>query len=739
MEDLNVLIKKQGKPASVNHREWQFFVIGIGALRRMVAGSVNEPLLKDALAGAAKVKELLAEGSVVKLGQRIYIENRYNQAKRFKQDLFDQLDYGHACQFSDVRIFLAEADQLRKLLDTVHEDAPIVLGYLKNICLTANDLAPLRQALPFKGALTSVLKVMGSPAPEGFNMIVKETIKQGTFDPLLSLIIWISREWYRLAPQEVYAVFEVMAQKGGFSKWSIEQWDEFKDGIEGYYRAGLGMMKYELFQSFLKHQHDPSSIERLKIDIERQVNGDIAWGDFWGTDGPIADDLAILSRYIPVKDITLWDFSHMAQRLKHTLEQRRENWSQEVDEGMRELYRASFSKTAIVYEGAEDKAAHRDRLNQRLSLMAREDSGRSEIQEVFNRILRNQELRVMDQVVLLEMIFQSTGAQRFDLIAIPREDGSNLEWLGRWAVLLGGGWQKVVRSREVFINAGKAVEMISNEDLDRVCADHRVPTVGQIKRDFNDKDKQRDWMFRYPGRSPESICRNLLSIRLLQVLKKQFMPILDDIKIEQANYKLQKQIDALNLYIGFFDDFFHLMGCMGTGGCIWHDRDRQVADIRYHFGIIALKDEKGRFLGKALIQLIRSGIMGLPEKRSPKGWQVLVVTTNNLFRKNLGADTFEAYTAMFKVAQILAHKNGLQGAVLIEDPEMHAQEALERGYVEELVRRGWLIKKELSENIIGALNRDGSIRYQYTKVYLIQIPSGAFHLQSLRNERPSGA
>ena len=723
MEDFRVSIKDCPTSFPVGKMEWHFFVTGIGALRRMVGGTVNEHLLTDVLAGKERVMEFFSEGCIAKLGQRIEMESWHNQAKRFRQDLFDNLDYVPTHHFSDVQTLLTEADQLRRLLEIVHEDAPIVLGFLKDLRLTAGDVEGLRQGLPFKHALTAVLKVMGSSNPAGYNTVVKETIERGSFDKLLSLIIWIARDRFRLAPQEVYAVLGIIVRMGNFSEWTRDQWDEFKRHVEGYYKSGLPMLTYDLFKCFLEHQKEPSSIEKLKIDMENQLGEAIAWGGLRDMSGPIEDELAVMARFMPVRDRTLKDYSDMALRLKRVLVDRHEDWIQEVDEGLRQLYMVSFTRTPIVYEATENKAVNRESLNQRLSLLAREDGERPPIQEVFDCILRNQELRVIDQAVLVDMIFPSAGVQRDDYIAMPREDRSNLEWLNRWTVLLGDSWHKVVKKREVVLKASTVVELLSVEDFNRICRNHSVPTIQEIEREPKASDKRQDWVHRYPGCSSAQICRKLLSIRLLQKLKTVFLSVLADIQKEQINYKTREQGGLLSLFIGFFDDFLHLMGCMGTGVCNWDLTDQLVADCRYHFGAIALKDEKGCLFARAQVQLLRESISDLPEKRSSKGWQVLAVTTNNFLKKDFGVDTFVAYTAMLEVTQILAEKNGLQGAVLVEDPEIHAQEDLERGYVQTLAERGWLVKRELSEDIIFTLN--------YRRVYLIQIPTGTFHLQAV--------
>ena len=183
---------------------------------------------RECAAGKERVKEILAEGIVVKLGQRIDIENWCNQGTGFRQNLFDNLDYVHTHHFFDFQTLLTEADQLRGLVDIVHEDAPVVLGFLKDLGLTAGDVAGLRQALPFKNALTSVFRVMGSSAPLEHS---GRNDRAGTFDKLLSLIIWIAQEHYRLA-QEIYVAFGIMVRMGRYSEWSAAQWDGTKVKIE---------------------------------------------------------------------------------------------------------------------------------------------------------------------------------------------------------------------------------------------------------------------------------------------------------------------------------------------------------------------------------------------------------------------------------------------------------------------------------------------------------------------------
>ena len=55
------------------------------------------------------------------------------------------------------------------------------------------------------------------------------------------------------------------------------------------------MLTYELF-STLEHQHDPSSIEKFKIDMGIRWTV-IAWGGFHGMDGPVEDELAVMAVY----------------------------------------------------------------------------------------------------------------------------------------------------------------------------------------------------------------------------------------------------------------------------------------------------------------------------------------------------------------------------------------------------------------------------------------------------------
>jgi len=64
----------------------------------------------------------------------------------------------------------------------------------------------------------------------------------------------------------------------------------------------------------------------------------------------------------------------------------------------------------------------------------------------------------------------------------------------------------------------------------------------------------------------------------------------------------------------------------------------------------------------------------------------------------------------------------MQGATLAVDPVIHAQGNPEHGFVQNLVAKGWLAEKSLSEEVFVARAVNGSHpEYTYRDVYLSRL------------------
>jgi len=217
--------------------------------------------------------------------------------------------------------------------------------------------------------------------------------------------------------------------------------------------------------------------------------------------------------------------------------------------------------------------------------------------------------------------------------------------------------------------------------------------------------------------------RPMLADRISQKFFALFAPDIFEIEKELRGFKTVEREVAQGFYTGFFDDLLHLMGFMMTGVCTWDERDKQVADAKYHFGKIALKDSSGRILGLSQVQLLKSGIQGRPRKKGSKGWRVIALPGTNLYQGNIGMEKERAMLAIFETAQRLAEELDMEGAVLPVDPNIHSNYPFEKSTISQLVSKGWLKKVTLNEEV-----KVTPTRYPYKGVYLIDIPKKAMFL-----------
>ena len=110
-------------------------------------------------------------------------------------------------------------------------------------------------------------------------------------------------------------------------------------------------------------------------DIENEVRN-IAWGDFKGISEEVkekyslssVDELAILSRYIPILNQSAKDYSGVYEGIKESLQNKGDAWVEEVDPDLRSLYKFGKTNSIIVYEGesGEDEVA-REKFHKQLA------------------------------------------------------------------------------------------------------------------------------------------------------------------------------------------------------------------------------------------------------------------------------------------------------------------------------------------------------------------------------------
>ncbi len=237
------------------------------------------------------------------------------------------------------------------------------------------------------------------------------------------------------------------------------------------------------------------------------------------------------------------------------------------------------------------------------------------------------------------------------------------------------------------------------------------------------------------NQSDEDRKRLILADRLASELITIFSKDIEAIQKDLPRYKRHERESGTEYRIGFFDDLLHLMSFMMTGVCTWLERDRQVADTRYHFGKLGIKDATGRILGVSQAQLTKAHINGHAQKTSEKGWSVLTLPGINLSEGDIGMNKEKGVLALLETAQRLAEDAGMEGAVIPVDQSIYTNHPANEGkIIKDLLSRGWLREVTLSESVV--LSQGPAPKYSYNRVYLVQIPKSQWILNLPMKEKP---
>lgn len=636
----------------------------------------------------------------------------------------------------DLAGYLEEYRQIIATMDIVHSNISLVLRSLTEVKISLKEFKDLRKAIPFNNPLTRILRMLGERKETigGYRDVTQKVKNAGGLGFLRDLILKIARKKGRSAPQEIAGVLEIVREypQGEINKWGEKAWRSFDEDIEAYYAAGFKVISYKLFDYFRVHRNDPIQIKTFKDDIEKEL-GSIAWGNFQGLSEEFkakygltaVDELSLLSNYIPIANLSGRDYEDMYGKIQAALKARPDN---EVPEEARQLFTFEGTKSAIVYQApAEERAAEkRDALHKNLVSYA--EIPEKDLEGFIADHLHHPEQRDDAKLKRAIMVFlaQEGGIDVARLKAIPTNDEDAYAWLGGWSTILRDTWKEDIGPKVRTMLRNK-VAALSKGELAALREKYNVPEVLGSKRKKKDEETSGD-----KDNSIDDKQRRLI-VLADKIYGKLVVIFSDDIEAltkELDCYKRVEQAGSEAYYAGYFDDLLHLMSFMMTGVCTWVERARQVADKRYHFGKIAVKNAQGRILAVSQVQLVRSAIVGLSEKASPQGWRVLALPGVNPYEGEIGISKEKAVLAMLQLAQRLAKDSGMQGAVIPAEVAIYAQRPFERKIIVDLFKKGWLKKATLSESITLSNGGMGAQNYTYKDVYLVQIPESEFFITS---------
>jgi len=596
----------------------------------------------------------------------------------------------HQIEKYDLNKFLSEMSEIASVLRITHDNFPLVLSALIAMDHPITRFKSLRTELPINNPLTRIIRHLGESEDRagGYLGVTQKVSGAEGFDYLYDIILDIAKRRKKNAPQEVSGVLEVLRgiPSTEMKQWGEKGWQDFAQNIQDYYDNGFKVITKQFFNYFMKHKDDAVAIKELQEDILKELGNvdkklNIAWGGFKGLtktfkekyDLSTVDELAILARYIPMANLSGRDYEGVYENLKNTLNSMKDTWRGEVDPVLRTLYTFGKTKSTIVYQAKDDKAA-KEREKLHIDLINLTEKAKGDLQGIMSKHLKDPEKTDKENLkkAILTFIKGKRGINMSYLSHAPPTDSKLNEWLSKWHTILNDTWKDALRP-----------------EIDKL-VDRIIKVKGPKRQEI--LDQTQDF--------------------LLHIFDEDITKIAEDLK----SYQSLEQATEDAYYVGFFDDLLHLMAFMMTGVCTWGCRPAQVTDKRYHFGKIVVKDSSGRLHGASQVQLLKATIQGLPDKATPQGWRVLALPGINLSEGKIDLARKQAVLAMLQAAQKLAKDAGMTGAVIPTNATIHSNHGFEHKLIQELFRKGYLKEVSLSDTIILTAS------YPYQHVYLLQLP-----------------
>jgi len=686
------------------------------------------------------------------------------------------------------------------LLSIVHSNFPLVLDAITATGQSVMHFRPLREALYFNNPLTRIIRMLG----ERSNIIggnLEFTLKMqecGQFDYFFEAVVDICNTRKRLAPQEVAGMIDLLKNMK-ISKWNKADWDTFQASISRYHQAGFKVLNVELYNYFMAHENEATTMEEFKTDVDREL-GNVAWGSFKGLSDAfkskygISDEgeLSLVSRFIPAANLSVKDFVRKYQQIKAVLAKRGIAWTDEVDEKFRHTYAFYGTEGYVKYE-SDSPQAETARKALCDNLQSYTETPEPTLEAIVDLLGNDEEFSKLTDTqkkrAIIEFVLRARGQDRQALSRIPATDQELLDWLIQWASFLQDTWKadyadqlrEMVRKKIATLEGAPLETLFKSTKLDRFQfgrikkAKELLPTGAQVQRildlDGDDEKKiaklkdlitPRMASFASDDLRNPTLMASIMSDVVIsgspivsEAFKMAHQQMLSDIgdrtdeerklviladkisaglvtifskDIETIQSEVPKYIrherDSEEVYrVGFYDDLSHLMSFMMTGVCTWVERDRQVADTRYHFAKIAVKDTGANVLAVSQVQLAKCHIQGLPQKTTP-GWSMLALPGINRRPGDIGMSSEKAVLAILEAAQRYAEETGLEGAIIPDKEVIYTNHPTDEGkIIKNLLAKGWLRRVTLTETIV--LSQGPAPQYSYSSGYLIQIPKGS--------------
>lgn len=348
-----------------------------------------------------------------------------------------------------------EVEAFEKLAHITYLNFPIILNALSNIKLSISyflgraDLpnSDIFQLLDHNNSLTRIFRMLGEDANYGgHRVIVNSLIGKKQFGNFYRLMTNLISRWQTQSPQVIDGTLIILSRfdPEQVKNMTSTDWQEFESTINEYFQQGFKVFDARLFKYFMKNRNKPDAIVQFREDVLRETRN-IAWGDFYGfTDefmnkyGLTAESgVALIGRYIPIKNQTARDYSGMFTAIKMAIRQRI-GWRDEVDAPLRQLF--EFTPTRLVRAYSTDVKPDLT-VYALLEGLAKEPVLRLEdrLREFKDKPLTFAELKDEDKIkCLIDFVFRIAQIDRSDFMKnkSSESDQAKFDWLSNWVSFL---------------------------------------------------------------------------------------------------------------------------------------------------------------------------------------------------------------------------------------------------------------------------------------------------------------
>ncbi|MBF0387134.1 MAG: hypothetical protein HQL20_04675, partial [Candidatus Omnitrophica bacterium] len=370
---------------------------------------------------------------------------------------------------------VAEIDAIARLSHTIYLNLSLALTALGAAGVSVSEMADLITYLDQNNALTKILSMLGEEGSlGGHKEVVTSLVAFGQFGNFKSLLMMLVKRWWVQSPQVIDGVLILLEQMSmnELKKLSPAYWQAFGDNINEYFRQGFKIFDPQLFEYFMNNRGKPEIIAEFRTEVLNETQN-IAYGDFNGFSQRFMGKydikpnavVALIGRYIPIKNQTAREYSGMYVKLAAALK-KRVGWREEVDPLMREQF--DFRPVRVVKSYMAATKVNSD-LYRSLNALA----GKAEMSfEEFLAVLTtnpDEFYRIKDGVgghAFLQYLFQVAQVETagYGAEVLSKSDNDKFDFLSQWASFLNDAkleHKPVLESRLREIVAGMAPEVVA--------------------------------------------------------------------------------------------------------------------------------------------------------------------------------------------------------------------------------------------------------------------------------------